>query len=110
MTAETAMMLPLLVALTGVLVWVLSLGVDQVRAVDAARESARALARGETEAAAVALGHRVAPPGAEVAVTRRDGLVTVVVTSRVQAPGGLFSAVSGPTLRAEAVALQEDAP
>ena len=49
-TAELAMVLPLLVAVAIGLVWLLSVGAAQVRAVDAARETARALARGDGEA------------------------------------------------------------
>ena len=46
-TAELAMGLPLLVAVTIGLVWLLSVGAAQVRTVDAARETARAVARGD---------------------------------------------------------------
>ncbi|MFI2708388.1 TadE family type IV pilus minor pilin, partial [Nocardioides sp. CER28] len=45
-TAELVMVLPALVAVTIGLVWLLSVGAAQVRTVDAARETARALARG----------------------------------------------------------------
>jgi hypothetical protein len=46
------------------LVWLLSVGAAQLRVVDGARETARAVARGEDPGAAVALGRRVAPEGA----------------------------------------------
>ncbi len=101
------MVLPILVALTVALVWVLSLGVAQVRVVDAARETARALARDEADATARSLGQRVAPDGATIAVTRDEGSVVVVVTSEVQGPGGLLRALPGATVRAEAVAAVE---
>ena len=55
------MVLPLLVALTIALAWLLTLGIAQVRAVDAARETARALARDESESVAVGLGRQAAP-------------------------------------------------
>ena len=44
-TAETAMMLPVLVLITLALVWLLALAAAQTRVVDAAREVARAVAR-----------------------------------------------------------------
>ena len=49
-TAELALGIPVLVSLTIGLVWLLTIGVAQVRMVDAARETARAGARGDTEA------------------------------------------------------------
>ena len=45
-TAELALGLPLLLAVTVGLVWLLAVGAAQVRVVDAAREAARAAARG----------------------------------------------------------------
>ena len=50
-TAELALGMPLLVALTAGLVWLLAVGAAQVRTVDAARETARALARGDDSSA-----------------------------------------------------------
>ena len=41
-TAELALGIPLLVALTAGLVWMLALGAAQVRVIDASREAARA--------------------------------------------------------------------
>ena len=52
------MVLPLLVAVTIGLVWLLAVGAAQVRTVDAARETARALARGDDQATAVGRGPR----------------------------------------------------
>lgn len=109
-TAETAMVLPLLVAVTVGLVWLLSLGVTQVRVVDAARETARALARDEPADVAVGLGQQVAPKGARIKVTEASGTVIVRVTSEVSGPGGLFDFVPSVTVDAEAVALAEEAP
>ncbi len=107
-TAELAMVLPLLVAVSIGLVWLLAVGAAQVRAVDAARETARALARGEDEAAAVDRGLRVAPDGSRVAVSRGGGEVRVVVSGRVEGPGGLFAHLPSPRLHAEAVAADEE--
>jgi hypothetical protein len=107
-TAELAMVLPLLVAVSIGLVWVLAVASAQVLTVDAARETARALARGDDQATAVGRGLAVAPEGSHVAITRGGGEVRVTVTGRVEGPGGLFAHLPSPTLRAEAVAADEE--
>lgn len=101
------MVLPLLVAVTLGLTWLLALAAAQVRTVDAARETARALARGEDSPAAVERGLEVAPEGSHVAVARAGGEVTVTVTGRVSGPGRLLGRLPSPTLRAQAVAADE---
>jgi Flp pilus assembly protein TadG len=106
-TAETAVVLPVLVAVTLGLVWAVALAVAQVRLVDAARETARAAARDESVAEAVRLGRRVAPQGAEVAVVRDTGTVRVRVSAEVAGPGGLFRFLPGVRLDAEALAARE---
>ncbi len=106
-TAETAVVLPVLVLLGLVLASLVALGVSQVRVIDAAREAARAFARGDDRAAAVDLGRRVAPDGAEFEVTTEDGRVRVVVTAEIEGPGGLLGMVPGLRAHAEAVALLE---
>jgi len=106
-TAELALVLPMLVAVTVGLVWLLAVATAQMRAVDAARETARAVARGDDEGAAVSRGQQVAPPGSAVTVTRSHGEVRVTVTGEVTGPGGLFSHLTTPTVRAEAVAVEE---
>ncbi|GAB3245176.1 TadE family type IV pilus minor pilin [Nocardioides dilutus] len=107
MTAELALVLPMLVAVTVGLVWLLAVGSAQVRTVDAARETARALARGDEQAAALARGRQVAPPGSTFTVVRTGGEVRVTVSDEVTGPGGLFSRLPTPTVRAEAVAADE---
>ncbi len=108
MTAELAMALPLLVALTVGLVWLLSVGAAQIRAVDAAREAARAMARGDDESAAVAAGGRVVPEGGTVTVTGGAESVVAEATARVEGPGGLFDFLPSVTVHAEATALVEE--
>jgi TadE-like protein len=107
-TAELAMVLPLLMAVTLGLVWLLAVGAAQVRAVDAARETARAAARGDAVAEAVAHGERVAPPGSRVSVHDDGDQVTAVVVGRVSGPGGLFGRLPGVTVSAQAVAAVEE--
>ncbi|WP_082606081.1 TadE family type IV pilus minor pilin [Nocardioides sp. Root190] len=107
-TAELALALPTLLAVTAGLTWFLAVAVGQVRTVDAARETARALARGDDEAAAVALGQRVAPEGVRLSVVRADGRVVVTARGRMAGPGGLLDALPGAELEAEAVAIAEE--
>lgn len=106
-TAEAAMLLPVLVAFALGLVWVLAVAVAQVRVVDAAREAARSAARGDSDSVAIAKGRRVAPPGARFSVARRDGRVDVTVSDEVHGPGGLFTHVPGLEVTSHAVAEQE---
>ena len=107
-TAELALALPTLLAVTAGLTWLLAVAVGQVRTVDAARETARALARGDDQAAALAVGDRVAPDGVRISVSRGDGRVVVTARGRMAGPGGLFGALPGADLEAEAVAVLEE--
>lgn len=112
-TAELAMVLPLLVALTIGLVWVLSVGAAQLRVIDAARETARAIARGDDVAAAVAAGEHVAPDGGRVAVTSAGadgGTVRVEASARIAGPGAVLGWLPGVTVQAVAVAVSEGGP
>lgn len=107
-TAELALGLPVLIAVTTGLVWLLSVGAAQVRTVDAARETARAVARGDDPAAAVAVGERVAPDGVQVEVVTQGGRVTARARGHVPGPGGLFGFLPGVQVSADAVAVAEE--
>lgn len=106
---EIALGIPLLVSLTVGMVWLLSIGTAQVRMVDAARETARAAARGEPGVDAVGLGRRVAP-GADVSVSMQGREVTASARETVSPPGGLLGFLPGVVVRAEAVAVAERSP
>lgn len=106
-TAELALGLPLLIAMTVGLVWLLAVGAAQVQVIDASREAARALARGDESASAVALAERIAPDDARVIITHEDGRVAVTTSARVSGPGGLFAHLPPMSVRAAAVALVE---
>ena len=106
-TAETAMVLPLLLALALGLVWTLSLAVTQVRVTDGAREVARALAREESHGTALALGRRVAPAGSQFEIQRDGRALVVRVTAEVAGVGGLFGFAPAVRVHAEAVAARE---
>lgn len=107
MTAETAVVLPVLIAVTMALVWLISVGVAQVRVVDAARETARAAARDEATAQAIELGSRVAPQGARFSVVDQGAIVRVKVTARVHGPGGLLGFLPGVDVDSSAIAAKE---
>ncbi|MGE5829725.1 MAG: TadE family type IV pilus minor pilin [Micromonosporaceae bacterium] len=84
-TAELAVGLPALVLLSIVAVTAVGAVLTQLRCVDAAREAARAQARGEQ---GVAAAQRVAPPGAAIGVEFVDGTVRVTVRVTVHPIGG----------------------
>jgi Flp pilus assembly protein TadG len=107
-TAETATVLPLLLAVTVGMAWLVSLGLAQMQVADAAREAARALARGEDAGLATRLAERVAP-GSRTTLSEESGTVVVQVERRLGPPGGLLDGIAGATVRSEAVALVEDA-
>ncbi|MGY1716168.1 TadE family type IV pilus minor pilin [Geodermatophilus nigrescens] len=86
-TAETAVVLPvLLLVLAAVVAAVVVVGA-QLRCVDAAREGARAAARGDAPDAVRALVARVAPDGARTEVAVGDGGVRVTVRAEVSPLG-----------------------
>ena len=85
-TAETAVVLPvLLLVLAGAVAAVIVVGA-QLRCVDAAREGVRAASRGDV-ATARALALQSAPDGMTVVVTRDGEDVRVVVSGRVPVLG-----------------------
>jgi Flp pilus assembly protein TadG len=106
-TAETVMVLPLLVAVALGLAWLLALVTTQVRVVDAAREVARASARDESAAHALALGRRVAPAGSVIAVQQSGGTVIATVRTRVRGPHGLLAFLPAVEVESRAVAAEE---
>ncbi len=106
-TAETAAALPVIVVFALSMAWLVSLGITQVRALDAARETARAAARSDGAGSAVALGRRVAPAGSRISVARSGGTIVVRVSSPVGGPAGLFGSWADHRVMAEAVAAEE---
>jgi Flp pilus assembly protein TadG len=107
-TAELALGIPLLVALTAGLVWMLAVGAAQVRVIDASREAARAVARGDDVAAAEGVALGIAPDEAQVRIELGEDRVVVTTSARVAGPGGLLASLPGVTVSAEAVALVEE--
>jgi Flp pilus assembly protein TadG len=103
-TAETAVVLPvLLLVLAGAVAAVTVVGA-QLRCVDAAREGARAAARGEPPAVVEALVARAAPEGGTTTVSVGQEEVRVTVSAQVAALGPVPLRI---TVSAAAVALME---
>ncbi|MEU7133096.1 TadE family type IV pilus minor pilin [Streptomyces sp. NPDC046261] len=102
-TAEAAVVLPTLMFCTMALLWALMAAAAQIQCVDAARAGARAAARSDPPAVAVAAARSAAPRGAEVGLAREGDLVRVRVEARSAGPGPLAVRLSG-----EAVALAEE--
>ena len=107
-TAELMTIAPFGVALAFLLLWIVSLGLTQVRLADASRESARMLARGESTAAATAMARRHAPGRATVEVATADGTVSVTVATRSRMPIPFFSGIGSRSMESTSVAAQED--
>ncbi|WP_319949567.1 TadE family type IV pilus minor pilin [Streptomyces halobius] len=103
MTAETAVVMPVLVVVVAALVWGLMAVCARIECVDAARAAARAAARSEPRSAVLQVARAAAPPGARVALTREGEVVRVRVAAELPGVGRLTARVSG-----EAVALAEE--
>lgn len=109
-TAETAVLLPVLLVVLGAALGVLACVAAQLRCVDAARGAARAAARGDGEAVVRATGQRLAPPGARVVVTTGGDTVQVAVTAQVRPFGRLLGLLPPVEVSGRAVAAAEDQP
>ncbi|MFE1882545.1 TadE family type IV pilus minor pilin [Streptomyces diastatochromogenes] len=103
MTAESAMVLPVLVAFTMALVWALLVVAAQIQCVDAARTGARAAARQDPPDAVLEVTREAAPRGARVTVGRENDQVRVTVVAKPPLLTGVPFEV-----REEAVAVAEE--
>jgi len=91
-TAELAACLPVLVLILGVAISAIDVVAERVRLADAAREVARAAARGDP-----GTGPRLAledAPGARIAVSNGGGTVTATVTKQVHPLGGWLPSIT----------------
>jgi hypothetical protein len=102
-TAESAVVLPVLVMFAMALVWGLLVIAAQIQCVDAARTGARAAARQDPADAVTAVTREAAPSGAEVTVSRTGDQVRVLVVAKPPVLRGLPFEV-----REEAVAAVEE--
>jgi Flp pilus assembly protein TadG len=106
-TAEAAVVIPILLSVVLGSAWLVALAATKVRVVDAAREVARVVARGEAEPVAVAHGRRVAPDGTRFSIRKAGGQVVVEASVGLTGPGGLFAFLPALTVESEAVAAEE---
>jgi Flp pilus assembly protein TadG len=106
-TAETAVVLPVLLVVLAAAVWVLACVAGQLRCVDAARIGARAAARGDTPAAVSTATSAVAPAGARIDVQRSGDSVTVTVAAVVRPFGSALRRLPGTPVAAHATAIVE---
>jgi TadE-like protein len=106
-TAETAVVLPILVLFTGMLMWGVLAAAAQIRCVDAARAGARAAARSEPLSAVLRAARESAPRGARVRSSRAGDLVRVEVSADALGPGALAALLSAE-VHSSASALAED--
>lgn len=106
-TAELMTIAPLAVAFSFLLLWIVSLGLTQVRLADASRESARMLARGESVESARTAARQHSPEGATVRVRDDDGAVVVTVRVRSRMPVPFFSGIGSRSLESTSVAVRE---
>ncbi|MCR8576204.1 TadE family type IV pilus minor pilin [Streptomyces sp. Isolate_219] len=102
-TAETAVVIPVLVAVVTALVWGLMAVCARIECVDAARAGARAAARSEPRSAVISAARGAAPRDARIALAREGDLVRVRVAAELPGVGQLAVQVTG-----EAVALAEE--
>lgn len=106
-TAELAMALPALTAILALLLLGAVVGMTQLRLEEAARSAARALARGDSVATAVAGSVQIAGAGVETGVEFESGFVRVRTSASVSGP--LSGLISWP-LTASATAKLETVP
>ena len=86
-TAETAVLAPIVALCLALGVWIISLAHLQVRLVDDSRDAARLVARGESPADAIRELRGTLPRDVRFQVRRTDGgSVTVRVTGRSRSP------------------------
>jgi Flp pilus assembly protein TadG len=104
-TAEIAVALPALLILVMASVTAVAVLTAQLRCFDAAREGARAAARGEPPAATRDIASRAAPRHAEVIVTAAGDRVSVAVTTTVR-----LLSVRGPSITVQGRAVTAAEP
>ena len=108
-TAEAALVLPVIAAFALALVWLVSVALAHVRAIDAARDAAREIARGGDVAAARAQARATTGRDVQLTVDRAGGDATVTVGFRSSAPSWLLVPLPDADVSASATVAVEDA-
>ncbi|MEV6287282.1 TadE family type IV pilus minor pilin [Kribbella sp. NPDC051770] len=106
-TAEFALLFPVLMATIIAGVWCVGLVITNIRCVDAARDVARAVARGETEAAAQSIGKKAAPKNATIEIQTTNGQIQVTVKTARAVDWPLFAPLPNIPVEAEATLQSE---
>jgi hypothetical protein len=98
------MVIPMLAGFAVALVFMVNAGIVQVRSMDAAREAARMVARGDSIGEARAVAQRVAATDATIRISKGTHNVRVQVSVPISGPGGLLRGQLGQlTARAESL-------
>jgi Flp pilus assembly protein TadG len=106
-TAEVAIALPVLLSLLFIGIWSVGVVIVNIRCIDAARDVARAVARGESLEAAQAIGRRTAPSNAAIDIKRAGPDIHVTVTATTHAKAPLLAALPAAPVTAEATLQSE---
>lgn len=105
-TAELAITLPVLLSLLLLGIWSIGLVILNIQCIDAARDVARAVARGEPPDQAIAIGHRTIPTGT-ITISREGPDIHVTVTASPTHNPPLLSALAPAHLTAHATLQSE---
>lgn len=105
-TTEIAVALPAMLGIAMVVLWIIALGAGQAAVSQAAREGARAAARGDSVSEVRSAAQEVAP-GATVSVSRRGDLIAITASVERRPPLRLLRGL-GRTLTATSVAREEE--
>jgi hypothetical protein len=105
-TAETAVVLPVLVIVLVALLWILALASAHTRASDIAVRTARAAARGDSVESLRAAAH-ASVPEADVDIEMTSDLVVVRVRWSMSPPVAFLSAIGTQEIRSDATARRE---
>ena len=106
-TAEVAIALPVLLSLLFIGTWSIGVVIVNIQCIDAARDVARAVARGESPEAAQAIARRTAPSNATIDIKRDGPDIHVIITASPHARAPLLAALPAASVRAEATLQSE---
>ena len=102
-----AFVLPVLLVVLAFGLWLVGTVITNIRCIDAARDTARAVARGEPLESARQIGQRTAPSGATITITQTGSTIHVQVTATPATPPGVLQALPHPSSQATATVQAE---